>query len=90
MRLSGLGAASGTMVDVGRAFAGDVLADGLEGKIALIERGIITFEQKISRVAEAAPVVYNNEPGGFGGQLGIQANIPAISISRESGQISKS
>ncbi len=88
MRLSGLGAASGTMVDVGRAFAGDVPADGLEGKIALIERGIITFEQKISRVAEAgalAAVVYNNEPGGFGGQLGIQANIPAISISRESG-----
>ena len=57
-------------------------------KIALIRRGDITFEAKVSRVTEAgalAAVVYNNRPGGFGGRLQKEAAIPAISISQEDG-----
>ena len=88
MTLSATGTVSGSLVDVGRAFEGDLPPEAVEGKIALIERGTITFEEKVSRVTEAgaiAAVVYNNRPGGFGGLLTSQARIPAVSVSQESG-----
>ncbi|MCH8206777.1 MAG: M28 family peptidase [Chloroflexi bacterium] len=85
---SALGEAAGPLVDVGGAFEGDLPAGGLEGKIALIQRGTITFEEKVTRVAEAgalAAVIYNNLPGSFRGTLSDQGSIPAISISRSDG-----
>ena len=88
--LSAQGQASGVLVDVGRAFAEDVPAEGVRGKIALVQRGTITFEEKVSRVADAgaiAAVIYNNERGGFNGRLASQAAIPAVSISLEDGEI---
>ena len=57
--------------------------------IALIERGEITFEEKVERVAEAGAVgaiVFNNRPGRFYGDLRNQSTIPAISISRGDGR----
>ena len=87
--LSGLGHPSGDILDVGRAFTEDIPAQGLDGKIALIARGTSTFQQKVSNVEEVgavAAVIYNNEPGNFGGRLFNQADIPAISISQESGE----
>ena len=87
--LSGLGQPSGRILDVGRAFTEDIPEQGLEGRIALIARGTSTFEQKVSNVEKAgavAAVIYNNEPGNFGGRLFDQAEIPAISISQESGE----
>ena len=89
MTLSGVGKASGILVNVGKAFEEESPRQGLAGKIALIQRGTITFEQKVSRVAEAgaaAAIVYNNGPGLFRGTLSNRAPIPAISISREDGQ----
>ena len=88
--LSAQGQASGVLVDVGRAFAEDVPVERVRGKIALVQRGTITFEEKVSRLADAgaiAAVIYNNERGGFNGRLASQATIPAVSISLEDGEI---
>ncbi len=89
MTLSGNGRASAALVDAGRAFEEDVASLALKGKVALIERGVISFEEKVGRVVEAgaiAAVVYNNESGAFGGQLATQANIPVVAISKEEGE----
>lgn len=86
---SALGEAVGPLVDVGGAFEEDLLPGGLEGGIALIQRGTLTFEEKVTRVAEAgalAAVIYNNIPGSFRGTLSNQGSIPAISISRADGE----
>ena len=73
---------------VGLAEAGDVPAGGMDGKIALIERGEITFRDKVERAAGAgavAVVIFNNRPGGFQGTLGRESEIPAVAISQEAG-----
>ena len=88
MGLSGEGAAEGALADAGSGFAEDIPPDGLAGKIALIERGTITFEEKVRRAADAGAVgviVFNNLPGAFGGTLSTLADIPAVSIDREAG-----
>ena len=55
------------------------------GAIAVVQRGEIPFSQKVSNAQEAgarAIIIYNNEPGYFGGTLGGQrANIPVILLS---------
>ena len=43
----------------------------------------------MARAGALAAVIYNNEPGGFGGRLANQSNIPAVSISKESGETIK-
>ena len=88
MGLSGTGRVSGPVADAGSAFAEDIPEEGLAGKVALIRRGSIMFEEKVSRVAESgaiAAVVYNNESGLFRGTLQNQGSIPALAISEESG-----
>ncbi len=80
---------AGSLVYVGRAFEEDIPDDGLEGVIALIERGEITFEEKVSRVADAGAVgaiIYNNERGNFRGALQSGGPIPAVSLSRQQGE----
>jgi aminopeptidase YwaD len=89
LSLSGKGQAAGILVDVGIGHFEDFPQSTLEGKIALIQRGTLTFEVKVTRATNAgalAAVIYNNEPGGFGGLLARRAEIPAISISKESGE----
>ena len=89
MRLAGTGQATGHLVDVGLARSDDIPAQGLDGKIAFIRRGDILFEEKVHRVEVAgavAAVVYNNVPNLFGGALQSQAGIPAVSISKASGE----
>ena len=86
--LSGIGAAEGALADAGAGYAEDIPPDGLAGRIALIERGTITFEEKVHRAADAGAVgviVFNNLPGAFGGTLSTIADIPAVSIDREAG-----
>ena len=88
LTLSGTGAASGTLVSVGKARDGD-LPSGLAGKIALIQRGEITFGEKVGRVADAGAsgaIVYNNVEGLFRGTLTEQGQIPVVSISRKDGE----
>jgi aminopeptidase YwaD len=87
--MSGLGTATGEVVFVGLAGEGDMPEEGLEGKVALIQRGTITFQEKVDRVTSAgavAAVVFNNQSGPFNGTLSAQSTIPAVSISQESGQ----
>ena len=86
--LSFHGSATGILAYAGRAFAEDIPAEGLEGRIALIERGIITFEEKVNRVAEAGAVgavVFNNLEGLFLGTLANQSSIPAVAVSQSDG-----
>ena len=84
------GEVTGMLVAVGLAKPEDVPADGLEGAIALIERGEITFSSKVARVNDAgavATIIYNNEQGNFRGTLRGRSQIPAISLSRADGQM---
>ena len=59
------------------------------GKIALIERGELTFAMKVANATAAGAagvVIYNNAPGIFAGGLTSGSSIPAASISQEDGQ----
>lgn len=82
------GEATGLLVDVGRAFEKDIPDGGIDGMIALIERGTISFEEKIARVTAAgavAAIVYNNASVNFRGTLATDGSIPAVSITRAAG-----
>lgn len=82
------GTGMGTLADSGKAFEEDIPDGGLDGKVALIERGTITFQEKVTRVAEAgavAAIVFNNQEGNFRGALRSQSNIPAVSLTRADG-----
>ena len=88
MEKSSVGVATGLLADAGMAFAEDIPADGLDGKVALIERGTITFEEKVQRVAEAgaiAAIIFNKESGLFRGTFYNPSTIPALAIARETG-----
>ncbi len=79
---------TGTLADAGRAFPEDIPSEGLDGKIALIERGIITFEEKVNRVAEAgavAAVIFNNAEDNFRGVFRNPSTIPAVSVAGTDG-----
>lgn len=80
--------ASGRLTFVGKAFEGDIPAEGLVGMVALIERGTTTFQAKLENVAEAgavATIVFNNQEGVFRGSLASESTIPAVSLSSEQG-----
>lgn len=87
--LSGSGEARAPLVFVGLGQASDLPAEGLGGKVALIERGTIEFREKVANVAAAGAkgaIVYNNRPGPFRGALRQVSAIPAVSLSQEDGQ----
>jgi minor extracellular serine protease Vpr len=62
---------------------------GADGKIALIERGEVTFTQKAASAEAAgavAAIIYNNEPGNFAGTLVVvDPEIPVAAMSQEDG-----
>ena len=75
---------------VGLGRESDFDALDLEGKIALIERGEVSFQDKVARAAGAeaeAAIIFNNRPGRFRGTLREQSQIPALAISQEDGAI---
>ncbi len=60
----------------------------VQGAVAIVERGILFFQEKVnnaSAAGAAAILIYNNEPGFFSGALGDGSSIPALSLSRENG-----
>ncbi|MDA1272419.1 MAG: M28 family metallopeptidase [Chloroflexi bacterium] len=86
---SGLGDVSGILTPVGLALPGDIPEAGLKGRIALAERGQITFQSKADNVFAAGAVglvIYNNRPGVFQGVLASQPGFPVISLSQEDGK----
>ena len=86
------GEATAPLKFVGLAKPEDIPTEGLEGKIALIERGEITFADKVSHVHDAgavAAIIYNREEGNFRGSLRGRSEIPAVSLSRADGLMLK-
>jgi subtilisin family serine protease len=79
---------SGAIVDCGLGTAGSCPAS-VAGNIALIQRGSISFADKVTNATAqgaAAAIVYNNAPGAFVGTLGNPgAWIPAVSVSDADG-----
>ncbi len=87
---AGLGDVSGILTPVGLAMPGDIPDAGLDGRIALAKRGVITFQSKAENVFAAGAVglvVYNNVAGSFQGVLAAQVEFPVIAISREDGEV---
>lgn len=85
---TGLGDVAGVLTPVGLAMPEDIPDAGLEGRIALAERGIITFQSKAENVFAAGAVglvVYNNVSGIFQGVLATQPEFPVIALSQDDG-----
>lgn len=69
---------------------GDYEGLDVRGKIALVQRGIITFPEKTKIAAEHGAVgviVYNNEPNAYVSMDLTDAVLPAIFITLENGEI---
>jgi serine protease len=72
----------------GRGTKDEVAAVDLKGAIALMERGDITFSEKVANAAAAGAVgalIFNSQPGAYAGTLGSTGAIPALSLTREEG-----
>ncbi len=83
------GSANGVLAYAGRALEDDIPAGGLENRVALIERGRITFEEKVDRVADAGAIgaiVFNNQEGLFRGTFTNESRIPAVAVSQLDGR----
>lgn len=87
LRSSAEGAVQGPLVFVGLGYPENFPAGGLQGKIALIERGQIRFQEKVGNAARAgasAVVIFNNASGPLFGTL-LDSSIPAVGIRRADG-----
>ena len=76
------------LASAGRATDAEVASLDLTGKIALIERGDITFKEKVENVASKGAlgaVIYNNVAGDLAGTLQAPSTIPAVGIPRPEG-----
>ena len=85
------GIVEGEMVEAGLGYDEDFEEVEVEGKIALVGRGEISFEEKETNAAENGAigvVVYNNEPRFyFGGRLDQVPDIFAGAIPKEDGEL---
>jgi len=84
------GSVTGRLRAIGLGTTADVAGVDLTGKIALIERGTITFAEKVANAAEAgaaAAIIFNNQPGTISGTLGSLGAIPTIEISAADGAL---
>ncbi|MFN0011578.1 MAG: S8 family serine peptidase [Phycisphaerales bacterium] len=83
------GTATGTIVNCGTGNAPGDFPPGVNGHIALIERGGDTFVNKANRAFAAGAtgvMIYNNAPGAFTGSLGGgPPAIPCVSLTRADG-----
>ncbi len=80
---------SGFFYDCGNGVSIDNFPPGVNGNIALIQRGDVYFSQKVANAQMAgavAAVIYNDQEGNFSGTLQEDKHwIPALSISRADG-----
>jgi serine protease len=89
IEFSARGTVTGALVDGG---LGDTENPAWTGKVVLVQRGSISFYDKVINVQNSggvACIIYNNVPGGFLGTLGDgnSSTIPAISISDTDGLV---
>jgi Zn-dependent M28 family amino/carboxypeptidase len=81
---SNAGSVSATSAFAGLADAAGLAAVSLEGKVAVVDRGTLTFGQKAANVAAAgaiALVILNNQAGEVSASLSPPAAIPVVSVS---------
>jgi aminopeptidase YwaD len=81
------GKVTAQLVNVGKAKLGEI-PDEVEGNIALVERGDITFIEKVQNVLDKGAVgvlMYNTGSGNNFGQASEGQNIPAVAITRDQG-----
>ncbi|MGQ9572437.1 MAG: M20/M25/M40 family metallo-hydrolase [Dehalococcoidia bacterium] len=87
-RLSGAGEVTAELVAAGLGRPHDFPPEGLNGRIALMERGGLPFSDKVANAAAAgaaAVVIYNNVEGPLRGELQEESPIPALSLSQVEG-----
>ena len=83
------GSVSGRLVPAGLGRSEDLAGLDLGGAIALLERGEITFGDKVRNVAEAGAVgavIYNQAGGSFRGLLQDPSTIPAAGLDGPTGR----
>lgn len=83
------GGVEADVVHVGLGQPADFEGRRVTGAIALVERGAITFREKVANAAArgaVAVVIYNNQPGVISGTLGSRSEIPAVAISQDDGR----
>ena len=89
LNLSGSGKVEGQLKDVGLALPGENVA-GLRGKVALVQRGQATFQQKVDLALSSgatAVLIYNNQAGLLNGATLVnKANIPVLGLSQADGE----
>ena len=88
LRGSAQGAVQGAIVSAGLGRVQE-FPSNTSGNIALIERGDLTFSMKVDNATAAGAagvIIYNSEPGNFGGGLPNGSTIPVASISQEDGR----
>lgn len=87
---SSAGKASGIIADTGLARNGSVAANSLLGKLALIERGELTFSEKVANVTTGGAIgviIYNNQDGPLNNiALQNKAGIPVFALSKADGE----
>ncbi|WIF97875.1 MULTISPECIES: S8 family serine peptidase [Pontibacillus] len=74
---------------VASAGLGKQITQNVQGKIALIERGEVTFTEKAMMAEKAgavAALIYNNEDGEFQGAIEGDVTIPVAALTKEQGQ----
>ena len=86
---SAAGDVSGELADAGLGREGDWAPGALAGRVALIERGEITFSAKVDNVAAAgatAAIIFNNRDAAYTGNLNGPSPIPAVTLAGTDGQ----
>ncbi len=89
---SALSTVTGQIEFCGLGNAADFTGKDLTGKIALIERGEITFSDKVANALKAKAkgvLIFNNAPGLITGGLASAVNIPVLMIEQTVGQAMK-
>lgn len=79
---------TGELVFVGLGKPEDVQGKSLKGKVALIQRGEITFEEKVKNLKDSGitgVVMFNNAPGLIMGSLETKVSFPVVMIEQEVG-----
>ncbi|MGH2568274.1 MAG: S8 family serine peptidase [Bacteroidota bacterium] len=94
--LTGGAGITAAAVPSGRGLSAADFPPEVNGNIALIERGDITFAEKVRNAQDAgaiAVIIYNNVEGNFSGTLGTERDdvrnrdwIPAVSLAQADGQ----
>lgn len=89
MTFSPSGVVTGTAVDCGRGLVAGDFPAGVNGEIALIERGDDTYNAKVVNAVAAganAVIIYNNVAGALFGTLGGAGNyVPSVGIQQADG-----